>query len=188
MRARDTNPDTQKEVFDVLVESAQSMSNLANKYHDILTERGHVDFTPDEFGRPKITKDDTYSPFVYDKGSFARYSNQGLESKHFISFFKNAMKSKSGDRLNDEILKGVATKFYHAVSGSSLESKGTMKDIMREMHQSATSNEEREIIESMMTAQAKAVEEAGGTSDRERTNIDYTYNENFIGNEGKEIE
>ena len=180
---------TNKEAYETLVDGAKEMSELAKKYHTKLGEEGHIDFKLDVDGKSKIPLDETYTPFIYDKSSFSRMSNAGLESKDFINFFQNAMKSNNPD-MEREMLNKVATQFYHAISGSKNQNTGTLNEILNEMIVNAKGNkQEIELIESLMRNPAReASEEAVATSARARTNIDYKYRESFKTAEGKDIE
>ena len=181
---------TNDKLADVLDRGADGMSDIAGKYHDMLGEAGHKDFKVNDDGSTIIPKDETYARFAYDKNVFSDLVNKGMESKDFINFFKNAINSPKvrTTPLDGDLLDGIASRFYYAISESKLDSSGTFSEVMKDIAQSTKLGAEaKDMIESILTPVYKGADETVGTSARTRTNIDYTHKQSFTLN-GKEME
>jgi len=171
-----------KELIDVLIKSTDQMSHLATKYHKMLGEAGHIDFKVREDGTTAIPLDDTYTRFVYDKNVFANLINKGYEPKDFINFFKSAINSPKvrAKPIEGEMLDNIAGAFYSAISKSKTDSRGTFSEILSDIKKETTNVDVKNMIDDMLDSKFDTSGEVAGTSARARTNIDYSYSQEYV--------
>lgn len=165
------------ELKKVVKDGITKAEDISVKMHRSLKEHGNT-----QFQEGGIKEDRNYMHFVYDKEYIARLRNEGVSRQQMSNFFGNAIAShfaKKGEIPNIDF-NNLGELFYEAVSNSAVGYNKTFSNVLDEiMTSKKVGDETKSLFERVKKEKDVVSGEEAGIAARERTGIDYGYEQKF---------